>query len=70
MRINECIKYLRQEHNFSQQQLADKLYISQDTISLWERGKCKPDIDMIIQMSKLFNVSTDYLLCIDDINNN
>lgn len=46
----------------SQTELANKLFISQDTVSLWERGKSNPDIEMLIELTKNFNVSSDYLL--------
>lgn len=65
MKIAECIKNLRKENNMTQQQLADKLFTSQDTISLWERGKSYPDAINVIKMSKIFDVSTDYILCAD-----
>ena len=46
----------------TQGQLASLLFLSQDTISLWELGKSFPDIPSLIKLSKIFNVSTDYLL--------
>ena len=66
MKIAECIKNLRKENNMTQQQLAEKLFTSQDTISLWERGKSYPDVVAVLRMSKIFDVSTDYILCADD----
>ena len=68
MKIAECIKSLRIENNMTQQQLADKLFTSQDTISLWERDKSYPDVVAVIRLAKIFNVSTDYILCVDDFN--
>ena len=65
MKINECIKNLRIENNLTQQQLADLLFVSQDTISLWERGKSLPDIKMVIKMTEIFDVTSDYILCIE-----
>ena len=70
MKISECIKNLRKENNMTQQELADILYTSQDTISLWERGKSYPDVIDVIKMSKIFDVTTDYILCVDDFNEN
>ena len=66
MKMNECIKNLRIENNLTQKRLAEIITTSQDTISLWECGKGKPDNEMIIKMSILFDVSTDYILCVDD----
>lgn len=65
MKINECIKSLRLEQNLTQQQLADLLFVSQDTISLWERGKSLPDVKSVINMTKIFKVTSDYILCIE-----
>lgn len=70
MTIAECIKNLRIENNMTQQQLADILFTSQDTISLWERNKSYPDVIDVIKMSKIFNVSTDYILCVDSFDKN
>ena len=62
MKIGEIIKELRKEKNLSQSQLAEMLFTSQDTVSLWERGKSFPDIPMLIKLAKIFNVTSDYLL--------
>lgn len=62
MNIGKTIKELRKECSMSQTELANKLFISQDTVSLWERGKSNPDIEMLIELTKIFNVSSDYLL--------
>ena len=70
MKLNECIKSLRLENNLTQEQLANELFTSHDTISLWELGKSAPDVYMIIKMSILFDVTTDYLLCVDDYKKN
>lgn len=63
MEINECIKNLRIEKGLTQTELAQILHTSQDTISLWELGKSLPDVKSVIAMSKLFDVTTDYILC-------
>lgn len=62
MNIGKIIKELRKEQNMSQSQLATLLFLSQDTISLWECGKSYPDIIALVKLSKIFDVSTDYLL--------
>ena len=62
MSIGENIMGLRVEKNMTQTQLASMLFISQDTISLWERNKSLPDVKSLIQLSKIFNVTTDYIL--------
>ena len=62
MKIGQTIKELRKEKNLSQTELAKLLYTSQDTISLWERGKSLPDIMAIIRMTQIFGVTSDYIL--------
>ncbi|MGO3652701.1 helix-turn-helix domain-containing protein [Vagococcus sp.] len=62
MEIGEKIKTLRQEKKLTQKELAEKLNVSGQAISNWERGKGYPDISNIIQLSDLFNVSLDTLI--------
>ncbi len=59
---SERIKELRIQHHWSQSQLADRLDLSKQTISQYERGVRKPDQDNLIALCDIFNVSTDYLL--------
>ncbi len=49
----------------TQSDLAALLFTSQDTISLWERNKSLPDVKSVIKMSKIFDVSTDYILGVE-----
>lgn len=65
MTIGEIIKSLRTEFKMSQTVLAQLLYTSQDTISLWERNKSLPDVRSVIEMSKIFGVTTDYILGVE-----
>jgi transcriptional regulator with XRE-family HTH domain len=60
--IGERIRVLRQIHGVSQVQLANQLYVSDSTISDWERGRTEPGIIMIIKISAFFHVSLDYLM--------
>ncbi|MCI9336494.1 MAG: helix-turn-helix transcriptional regulator [Lachnospiraceae bacterium] len=53
---------LRKKNGWSQEELAEKLNISRQSVSKWESGASIPDIDKIIAMSGIFGVSTDYLL--------
>ena len=62
MMIGEKIQTLRKQYNLPQEQLADRLSVSRQAISKWEQGDCLPDIDNIIKLSDIFNVTTDYLL--------
>ena len=65
MSIGKNIKELRKTQGLTQTQLAELLFTSQDTISLWELDKSMPDIKSIIEMTKIFRVSSDYLLGIE-----
>ncbi len=65
MSIGKTIRDLRKEKGLSQTELANALYLSQDTISLWELDKSLPDAKNIICLCKIFNVSADYLLDIE-----
>lgn len=62
MTIGKIIRNLRKEKNLSQSQLAELLFTSQDTISLWELDKSLPDIKSVIKMTEIFDVSADFLL--------
>lgn len=52
----------RNKLGFSQEELADKLNVSRQSVSKWESAQSTPDLQRIIEMAKIFNVSTDYLL--------
>ena len=62
MKINEKIYNLRKEHNLSQEELADKLNVSRQTISKWELGESCPDFDKIVPLCEVFNITTEELL--------
>ena len=62
MTIAEKIKQLRKDNNMTQEDLAEKLNVSRQTISKWETNITIPDADNIVAISKLFNITTDELL--------
>lgn len=62
MTFGEKLQKLRREKGLSQDQLAEKLNVSRQAISKWERGEALPDTDKIVGLSELLSVSTDYLL--------
>ena len=62
MTIGNKIMTLRRENNLSQEILAEKLGVSRQAVSKWEAEQCLPDIDKIVKLSELFDVSTDYIL--------
>ena len=64
--IAKRIKEIRTENNLSQAQFGKLLSVSQDTVSLWEKGKSIPATEHIITICKLFDISADYILAIKD----
>ena len=62
MTINEKISVLRRNLGMSQDELAEKLDVSRQSVSKWESGKSLPETDKVLALSKLFNVSADFLL--------
>ncbi|WP_313983072.1 helix-turn-helix transcriptional regulator [uncultured Solobacterium sp.] len=62
MNISEKIRTLRKSKGMSQEELAGQVNISRQAVSRWENGTALPDADNIVQLSKLFGVTTDYLL--------
>lgn len=62
MNLAEKIMKLRKEQGWSQETLASMLDVSRQSVSKWEIGTSVPDLDKIIKMSEIFDVTTDYLL--------
>ena len=62
--IGERIKMLRESHNLSQAALAKRLGITRSSVNAWELGLNVPSTQYIIELSEIFKVSTDYLLCV------
>ncbi len=61
---------LRNENEWTQRELAKKLFVSQGTYNNWENGKTQPSIEQLILISNLFGVSIDYLVGNDNFCNN
>ncbi|WP_217907054.1 helix-turn-helix transcriptional regulator [Campylobacter ureolyticus] len=61
MELGNQIKYYRSEKELSQEELADRLYVSRQTISNWENNKNYPDINSIVLLSEVFEISIDNL---------
>ena len=61
------IKELRKAFGLSQVELAMRMEVTKQTISNWENGNIQPSIDMLVGLSNVFNVTTDYLLGLDDV---
>ena len=72
MNLSENLKKIRKENNLSQEQLAEKLNVSRQSVSKWESGQAYPEMDKVLQICQLFSVSVDDLLNQDikELNNN
>ena len=70
MTLGEKISKLRKEYNYTQEQLADILGVSRQSISKWESDIAYPETDKLIELGKLFDCSMDYLLKEDVIEKN
>lgn len=62
MNLADNLKKLRKENNLSQEQLADELGVSRQSVSKWESGSAYPEMDKVLLLCKLFNVGVDELL--------
>ncbi|MBB1069590.1 helix-turn-helix transcriptional regulator [Limosilactobacillus sp. RRLNB_1_1] len=62
MKFADKMKLYRHQHNWTQQEVAERLAISRKTISSWENSRSYPDIFMLVQISDLYHVSLDNLL--------
>ena len=62
MKLSDKIIKLRKAKGWSQEDFAEKLNVSRQAVSRWENGTALPDANNILQLSKLFGVSADYLL--------
>lgn len=62
MNLSKQIIHLRKEFNLSQEDLAEKVFVSRQSISNWERGKSYPDIESLLLLSNVFDVSLDHLV--------
>lgn len=60
--INTNLKRLRKIHQYTQEELAEKLNISRQSVVKWENGESTPDIDSCIKLAKLYNVKLDDLV--------
>lgn len=62
MNLSEKIYELRKSNNMSQEQLAERIGVSRQSISKWESGESTPEMERLLELSNIFNVTTDYLL--------
>lgn len=62
MTFGERLYQLRKEKKMSQEELAERLEVSRQSVSRWENGSAAPDFDKTVRISEIFGVTTDYLI--------
>lgn len=65
-KVGNKIAHFREEKGYSQEALANKLFVSRQAVSAWEVGKSAPSIDNVIELSKLFEVPFEDILCLGE----
>ena len=66
MKLADKLFELRKEKGWSQEKLAEQINVSRQSISKWESGQALPELEKIVELSKIFQVTTDYLLLEDE----
>ena len=66
MEFAEKLIALRKSRELTQEQLAEQINVSRQSISKWESGQVIPEVEKIVELSKVFDVTVDYLLTIRD----
>lgn len=66
MTFSDRLRFLMKRDDITQNSLANSLCVSQQTISRWVNNKFQPDIDQLIALARIFNVSIDYLVGLTD----
>ena len=64
MNFGEKLYELRKEKNLSQEEVAEKLNVTRQTVSKWETNQSTPDFDKILPLCELFGISSEYLLIV------
>ena len=67
MEFNEKLQKLRKDENLTQEELAEKLFVSRTAISKWESGRGYPSIDSLKAIAKYFHITIDELICGEEI---
>ena len=62
MELGKQIRKYRNERTLSQEALAEKIYVSRQTVSNWENDKSYPDVNSLVLLSEVFEVSLDQLI--------
>lgn len=61
-KIGQFIYEERKKLNITQEELGELLFVTRQAISKWERGKCMPDYDSLLRLSKIFSTSIDEII--------
>ncbi|GAF40608.1 hypothetical protein FC83_GL000205 [Agrilactobacillus composti DSM 18527 = JCM 14202] len=67
MALKTQLKKYRQQFGWTQKQLAEKLHVSDKTISSWENGRTYPDVGMLLVLSDVFQISIDQFIRGNDV---
>lgn len=62
VKIGQKIAEMRKKHHMTQNDLAETLFVTHQAISKWENGKSIPNLEILYELTKLFNITIDYLL--------
>lgn len=62
MNFGETLQSLRKKHGLTQETLGEQLHVTRQTVSNWETGKNYPDLELLVALSNLFDISLDILL--------
>lgn len=66
LKIPERIKDIRDKNGLTQEELARKMSITRSSVNAWEMGISMPSPENLVRLSEIFNVSTDYILGVDN----
>ncbi len=64
--MQNCLRKLRQEYNWTQQQLADRIGVTRQTIIFAEKGRYIPSLSLALKLSEIFNMSVNDIFWLDD----
>ncbi len=70
LQIGRKLSELRNKHKLTQEDISQQLYVTHQAVSKWETGKALPSIDNLSELSALYKVSLDELLCLDVTSSN
>lgn len=60
--LGEYLRYLRTEHGYTQQDIADKLGIHRSTYTYYENGKTEPNLDIVKKLTEIYNIPADDII--------